>query len=157
MIEYHGGDLFASGAQALVNTVNCFGVMGAGLALEFKRRYPAMFRAYNLACSRKQIKPGVVWPWHEPRTDCCLQTPPACHWVMNFPTKLHWRNPSKLEWIRDGLDDLRRGIEHIGYLKSIAVPALGCQNGKLSWELVRPLIEEKLGGLDVKVMVYGPR
>lgn len=164
-VELVEGDMFESGAEALVNTVNCVGVMGKGLALEFKRRFPNMFRTYALACKCGEVRVGrmCVVDVHGESADRPhspgLQddwTPLFTNRVVNFPTKENWRNPSKLEYIESGLDDLRRCIVNMKF-KSIAVPALGCQNGGLDWDVVRPLIEKKLDGLDCRILLYGPR
>ena len=142
-ITFHQGDLFASGADALLNPVNCVGVMGAGLAKQFKDRDALMFSCYREQCSAGGILPG--------RPSIYLVSSPA---VIFFPTKLHWRDPSQLRWVRDGLKDLR-GLLPQWELASIAVPPLGCGLGGLAWPAVRDLIVEFLGDLSTTVMVYG--
>ena len=153
MIELRKGDLFDSGAQVLVNTVNCVGVMGKGIALEFKERYPDMFKEYAKLCRRNYIKVGKVWIWHEHDLPCHDE---RCRYVFNFPTKEHWRNPSKLEWISSGLDDLKYRVIMLE-VESIAIPALGCANGGLDWNDVRPVIESKLNDLEIPVYLYEPQ
>ena len=150
MVEVRKGDLFKSGAYAIVNTVNCVGVMGKGIALEFKNRYPTMFGEYVDMCRRGWIKPGKVWAW---ATTTGPNTYPQV--IYNFPTKDHWRNPSKLEWIASGLDDLKSYVTMD--VESLALPALGCTNGGLRFEDVRALIEEKLNDLEIPVILYEPQ
>lgn len=141
-------DLFESGARAFVNTVNCEGVMGKGIALAFKKRYPEMFKEYVKQCAKGSIQVGKVWVWQN-QSRKTIEEP---EWIINFPTKNYWRNPSKLEWIETGLDDLRQIIVKLN-LPSIAIPALGCSNGGLEFSQVRPLIEEKLNGIMVKTFI----
>ncbi|KPG00029.1 Appr-1-p processing protein [Rhodopseudomonas sp. AAP120] len=149
MITFTEGNLLKADAEALVNTVNTVGVMGKGIALMFKEAFPENFRAYSVACKAHQIKVGQIFATE--RKD--LIGGPK--WIINFPTKQHWRNPSKIEWIKDGLNDLVRFIrEH--EIKSIALPPLGSGNGGLDWKSVRPLIESAMGDLDVQIIVYEP-
>ena len=143
-ITFRHGDIFASGAHALVNPVNCVGVMGAGLAKQFRDRHPAMFADYQAQCRAGLYQPGMPRIWR------CDGQP----LIVNFPTKGHWRDPSQLQWIRAGLAilaDLLR-VDDIG---SIAVPPLGCGLGGLRWPDVRALIVEHLSGLSTQVLVYG--
>lgn len=126
------GDLLGSKMQALVNTVNCVGVMGKGIALAFKTRFPVMFRDYKDRCFRKEVKLGEPYIFNENgRT------------IINFPTKQHWRNASTLEDIRKGLQYLAEHLEAWG-ITSLAIPPLGCGNGGLNWNDVKPLIEAYL-------------
>jgi O-acetyl-ADP-ribose deacetylase (regulator of RNase III) len=149
MITFTEGNLLKANTEALVNTVNTVGVMGKGIALMFKEAFPENFRAYSAACKKQQIKVGQIFATE--RKD--LMGGPK--WIINFPTKQHWRNPSKIEWIKEGLQDLVRFIaEH--KIKSIALPPLGSGNGGLDWKSVRPLIESAMGSLDVQVVVYEP-
>lgn len=135
--------------DALVNTVNTVGVMGKGIALMFKEAFPANFRAYEAACERKEVRIGQMFVTE----NLALEGP---RWLINFPSKKHWRQPSKLEWIVEGLKDLRRVIE-AKKIVSIALPPLGCGNGGLDWSDVRPEIERNLGSLDsVEVVVFEP-
>ena len=147
MIRETSGDILTADVEALVNPVSTVGVMGAGLALAFKRKYPDMYREYALGCKHDGFDVGQVME-HE------VGEQPR--YVISFPTKQHWRNPSKLEWINSGLIDLRRAIEDFG-IKSIAIPALGCGLGGLAWKDVRKLIVQHLGDLDVDVVLYAPR
>ena len=150
MIRFVSGNLLNSGAEALVNTVNTVGVMGKGIALMFKEAFPANFRAYAAACKNEEIKVGQIFVTE--RTDWVG----GPRWIVNFPTKKHWRNPSKIEWIDQGLEALKRFVIANG-VRSIALPPLGSGNGGLDWREVRPRIEQALGDLiDVDVIVYEP-
>ena len=142
-----GGDLFESGCSTLVNAVNCHGAMGAGIALEFKRRYPAMFVDYRHRCRRGEVRLGRPYLWR-PEDG----VGPS---VLNFPTKDHWRDPSHLEAIADGLIWLRSHYRQWG-IASLAIPALGCGYGGLRWEEVRPVLEGALAELAIPVRAYGP-
>ena len=121
MIEYIEGDIFESPAQVIVNTVNTVGVMGKGLALSFKQRYPQMFEKYKLACEKHQLTIGKLMLFYE-----------ADHWLLMFPTKENWRNPSKLEYIEKGLMKFVQTYAEKN-ITSIAFPRLGCGNGELNW------------------------
>lgn len=145
--EAHG-NLLAADVDALVNTVNTVGVMGKGIALQFKRAYPEMFREYARAARAGELSTGRMQVWE---TDAAT----GPRFVINFPTKRHWRSPSSLEYVTSGLDDLARVIAHRG-IRSIAVPPLGCGQGGLQWSTVRPLIEASLGGLDSVIWLYPP-
>lgn len=142
MIEYVEGDIFISPAQVIVNTVNTVGVMGKGLALEYKKRYPDMFKAYRTACEKKQLKVGKLMLFYAPD-----------HWILLFPTKENWRNPSKLEYIEAGLMKFRNKYADLN-ITSIAFPRLGCGNGELKWDDVRPLMEKYLKPLPISVYIY---
>lgn len=150
MITFTEGNLLKAEAEALVNTVNTVGVMGKGIALMFKEAFPENFLAYSAACKKHEIEVGRIFGTE--RKD--LVGGPK--WIINFPTKKHWRNPSKIEWIKDGLQDLVRFIrEH--KIKSIALPPLGSGNGGLDWKEVRPVVEAALGNLEgVDVVVFEP-
>lgn len=139
------GDLFASKVQTLVNTVNCVGVMGKGVAQEFKIRWPAMFEDYAERCQRKQVRPGRPY----------LYAKGPGKPIVNFPTKDHWRSPSKLADIETGLDWF---VEHATTwgITSVAFPPLGCGNGGLEWAEVGPLMYSKLSKLDIPVEIYAP-
>jgi len=150
MIEEARGDLLRDDADALVNTVNTVGVMGKGIALQFKRAYPAMFEAYQRVCREGGIEAGRMYVWETG----ALSGP---RFVINFPTKAHWRAPSRIEYIVDGLEDLVQVVERLG-IRSIAVPPLGAGNGGLDWTEVRPKIESAFAALpDVKVRLYVPQ
>ncbi len=149
MIEFRRGDIIGEDAEALVNTVNCVGVMGKGVALQFKAAFPANFREYAAACRRGEVMPGKVFV-HETGQ---LTNP---RFIINFPTKRHWRGKSRIEDIEAGLRSLRHEIEARG-IKSVAIPALGCGLGGLRWTEVRPPLEQTLGPLnDVRVVVFEP-
>ncbi|PQV45150.1 macro domain-containing protein [Paraburkholderia sp. BL21I4N1] len=139
------GDMFTSDAQVLVNTVNCVGVMGKGVAQEFKRRFPAMFEDYKARCDRHQVRIGEPYLYRD--LSGLL--------VLNFPTKDHWRSPSRLADIEQGLDYLTQHLEEWG-IRSMAMPPLGCGNGGLEWSEVGPLIYRKLSALPVDVELYAP-
>ncbi len=145
MITEVSGNLIRDDAQALVNTVNVVGVMGKGLALQFKRAFPDVFRAYQAACQAGEVTPGRILPVRIHDTD---------RWVLNFPTKRHWRQPSRLEDVESGLIDLVRVLTS-HEIRSVAIPPLGCGNGGLDWAVVKPLIVDRLGPLDVDVRLYG--
>ncbi|WP_250001596.1 macro domain-containing protein [Actinoplanes sp. M2I2] len=149
MIEPGTGNLLTSDVEALVNTVNTVGVMGKGIALQFKRAFPANFRAYQAACKRGDVRLGHVWAF-----DTGVLGPRR--FVLNFPTKQHWRSPSRLEDVSAGLESLVRTVDEFG-IKSIAIPALGCGNGGLSWDQVRPLIEQACAHMpDVRAVIFAP-
>lgn len=149
MIEFKKGNLLDAEVDAIVNTVNTVGVMGKGIALMFKERFEGNFRAYAAACNANEVQLGKMFV--QPTGE--LNKP---HWIVNFPTKGHWRYPTKLQWIEDGLDDLKTVIRD-KRIQSIAIPPLGCGNGGLNWAVVRTLLESKLSGLaDVKIWIYEP-
>jgi O-acetyl-ADP-ribose deacetylase (regulator of RNase III) len=149
MFEFTHGNLLESKAEALVNTVNTVGVMGKGVALMFKEAYPENFRAYEAACKKKEVKVGHMFVTER-------QALIGPKWIINFPTKEHWRGNSKMAWIDAGLEDLKRVIVE-KKIRSIAIPPLGSGNGGLNWLEVRPKIEAALGELnDVSVIIYEP-
>ena len=141
-IHYQKGDIFDSKAQVIVNTVNCKGVMGKGLALAFKQRYPAMFAVYQQECKTGKLRIGRPGLYRE-----------SSPWILNFPTKYDWRFPSKLEYLEKGLEYVAANYKKEG-IKSIAFPKLGAQNGKLSWDDVGPLMVKYLSQLDIAVYIY---
>lgn len=146
--EIKHGDIFESDAEALVNTVNCKGVMGRGLALQFKRRYPDNFVAYRSECQAGRMVLGRMHVFDTERM--------SPRYIINFPTKDHWRNASSLADIADGLNSLESEVRRLG-IGSIAIPALGCDLGGLEWDEVRPLIVstvERLPGL--RAMLFAP-
>jgi O-acetyl-ADP-ribose deacetylase (regulator of RNase III)/uncharacterized protein YwgA len=149
MIHYIQGNLFDSKAQALVNTVNTHGVMGKGIALQFKKLFPQNFKLYSQACKSENIGIGKLFV----TKDQNIQTGEKI--IVNFPTKKDWRNPSEYSYIEKGLDDLLIKIESY-QIQSIAIPPLGAGNGGLDWEKVKQIIENKLKGLDIEVWVYEP-
>ena len=149
MIERKIGDILAENAEALVNSVNCVGVMGRGIALQFKRAFPENFKAYAQACRQEEVRPGRMFVFETGH----LGNP---RYIINFPTKRHWRGNSRMEDIDAGLESLAHVIRQRD-IKSIAVPPLGSGLGGLEWIRVRPRIEEALRGIpDVKVVLFEP-
>lgn len=145
MLTYVIGDLFTSPAQVLTNTVNTVGVMGKGIAKEFKRIYPEMFARYRELCERDQLGIGNLWLYRTPNK-----------WILNFPTKKHWRHPSRPEYIEAGLRTFVNFYSKFR-IHSIAFPALGCGNGELDFETqTKPLMERYLGKLPIYVFIYPP-
>ena len=148
MIRFTQGNLLEAEAEALVNTVNTVGVSGKGIALMFKEAFPENFRAYEAASKAGQIAPGGLFITE--RQDML-----GPRYIINFATKQHWRHPSKLVWIREGLKALRREVEARG-IRSIAIPPLGAGNGGLPWGDVRPLIEDALRDVATDIIVFEP-
>jgi O-acetyl-ADP-ribose deacetylase (regulator of RNase III) len=143
MIIYKKGDLFNSECQTLVNTVNCVGIMGKGIALAFKNKYPKMFLSYKSICNKGLLKPGTLQLYTK-----------YDKFILNFPTKLDWKNPSKIEYIEEGLKKFVETYKDKN-ITSIAFPLLGCNNGGLTWEKqVKPLMERYLNDIDIKVEIY---
>lgn len=150
MIEYTSGNILFADVEALVNTVNCVGVMGRGIALQFKKAYPDNFKAYAAACKQDEVQPGRMFTFSTRE----LANP---KYIINFPTKRHWRGKSRMQDIDAGLVDLVDTIRHHN-IQSIAIPPLGSGLGGLEWNEVKPRIEAALQALpDVKVMVYEPK
>jgi O-acetyl-ADP-ribose deacetylase (regulator of RNase III) len=149
MIKSAKGSMFDANVDALVNPVNCVGVMGGGLALQFKIKYPRMYSDYREACQRGRITTGQIHAWYDPQSNKT---------VINFPTKDHWRDPSELDYISMGLAALRERLTtDLCVIKSIAIPALGCGLGGLHWGDVKPLIANSLGDLDIRVELFEPQ
>ena len=147
MIRYKRGDLLAEDAEALVNAVNCVGVMGKGIALQFKKAFPDNFKAYAAACKLGEVKPGEMLTF-----ETGMLTNPR--FIINFPTKRHWRQPSYMEDIEAGLAALVEELQRLN-IRSVALPALGGGLGGLSWKRVRATIEQELTQLeDVEVIVF---
>ena len=138
------GNIFNSKAQTIVNTVNCVGVMGKGIALVFKLRYPKMFDEYAGLCKKHMISPGKLWIY---------KGEPEAPWVLNFPTKFHWKYPSKIEYIESGLQKFVDTYKEKG-ITSIAFPMLGTHNGGLDKEEVRSLMERYLNKCDIPIEIY---
>lgn len=150
MIKFTSGDLLRDESEALVNTVNCVGVMGRGIALQFKKAFPENFEAYAAACKDQEVKPGRMFVY---------ETGQLTHpkFIVNFPTKRHWRGKSRTEDIESGLEDLARVIRE-QRIQSIAIPPLGSGLGGLDWHEVKARIEKVLGQLkDVRIVVYEPK
>lgn len=147
MITYKTGNLLDDDADVLVNPVNCVGTMGKGLAYQFKKAYPENYRRYVLQCARVQLRPGdVMVSKHREKGKL----------IINFVTKDHWRDPSQYKWIQAGLASLL--IASLNWaIPSMAIPALGCGNGKLAWAKVKPMIEGTFKEVDIDVRVYEPK
>ena len=136
-IVFKNGNLFHSKTQTLVNAVNCVGVMGRGIALQFKNRYPSMFNSYKNICRQNLLEPGKLQLYKA-----------ADHWILNFPTKIHWKDKSELSYIEEGLKKFVDTYEAKG-ITSVAFPKLGCANGGLDWNTqVKPLMIKYLSALD---------
>ena len=149
MIELRRGDLLKQNAEALVNAVNCVGVMGRGIAFQFRKAFPENFKIYEAACKRGEVKPGemLVFDTHQ------VTNP---RYIINFPTKRHWRDQSRITDIESGLEALVKEVHDRG-ISSIAVPALGCGLGGLKWSEVRPRIEKAFAKVpDVQVWLFEP-
>jgi O-acetyl-ADP-ribose deacetylase (regulator of RNase III) len=148
-MEFTKGDILRADTEAIVNTVNCVGFMGRGIAAQFKRAYPENFKAYEAACKRKEVVPGKMFVFATGQ----LTNP---RFILNFPTKRHWRGKSRIEDIESGLVALVTEVKERG-IKSIAIPPLGCGLGGLDWQQVRPLIERAFAPLtDVHALVFEP-
>lgn len=142
MIIYTKGNIFDSPAQTLANPVNTVGVMGKGLALQFKQRYPEMFQEYKEACDMGEMHTGHLLIWRG-----------QDHWVLNFPTKKNWRDPSKYDYIDYGLFVFTLTYEEEG-ITSVAFPKLGCGCGGLDWEFIKPVMEDYLKDLPIATYIY---
>lgn len=149
MIYYITGNILDSKAQALVNTVNTMGVMGKGIALQFKKAYPNNYKAYEKACKLGEVEVGKMFVTEDNNTASGVKI------IINFPTKTSWKKPSEYQYVEDGLDSLVAEIE-TRKIKSIAIPPLGAGNGGLNWEKIKKLIEEKLQHLGIDIYVYEP-
>jgi len=149
MIEHTHGNILEADAEALVNTVNTVGVMGKGIALQFRQAFPENYAAYVVACKHKDVKPGHVMLFDTGR----FENP---RFILNFPTKRHWKGKSRIEDIEAGLKDLVATVRKHA-IRSIAIPPLGCGNGGLNWSDVRPIIEHAVCELaHVRVLLFGP-
>ena len=149
MIQYKTGDLFNDNAEAIVNSVNCVGVMGRGIALQFKKRYPENFIAYEDKCKLGEIIPGKMFVFE---TNSLINP----KYIINFPTKRHWRGASRIEDIESGLIDLIKVLDEYN-IASIAIPPLGSGLGGLDWELVKSKIEAAFSGIEnIDINVYEP-
>ncbi len=149
MIKYINGDILNSEAEALVNTVNTVGVMGKGIALQFKKAFPSNFKLYHEACKNGEVQIGRLLV----TTDNNLNYGKKI--IINFPTKKDWRKSSEYKYIEEGLNALIVAIKEY-QIKSIAIPPLGAGNGGLEWQKVKQMIENKLGYLDIEITVYEP-
>lgn len=150
MIHYKQGNILHEQAQALVNTVNTVGIMGKGLALQFKKAFPDNFEVYKKACDDKLLSTGQVLS-----VPLNSMTPP--YYVINFPTKSHWKSPSKLEYIESGLDALKQEVKRLN-IQSVAIPALGSGLGGLEWCEVDKIIQKKLSDMpEVDWVIFNPK
>lgn len=145
MITIKLGNLFESKSATLVNTVNCVGIMGKGIALDFKKKYPDMYKEYLDMCKNKQITPGQPYLYQDLFGSS----------IINFPTKDHWKSPSKLSYIVNGLKWFVDNYEELG-ITSVSFPPLGCGNGGLTWELVGPIMYKMLKDLPISIEMYAP-
>jgi O-acetyl-ADP-ribose deacetylase (regulator of RNase III) len=148
MIIPHEGNLLQAPVDALVNTVNTEGVMGKGIALQFKETFPENYRLYRIACKLNEVTVGKMFVTETHQ----LMGP---RFIINFPTKDHWKEKSKLSYIKDGLDDLKSVLTELK-IESLALPPLGCGNGGLDWDVVRPIIEKELADLELPILLYQP-
>lgn len=148
-IQIITGNIFTTNAQTLVNTINCEGVMGAGIALECRLRFPKMFERYQELCLNKQLVPGKLWIYRNQE-----------RWILNFPTKNSWKHPSRLDYLEQGLDKLNATWQEQG-IQSIAFPVLGSDRGGLDENVVIALMSEKLAALSEQISVqiykYDPK
>ena len=149
MIEYTKGNIIESDADALVNTVNTVGVMGKGLALQFKEAFPVNYAVYREVCRKESLKVGHMLVTDETLMDGTHKT------IINFPTKTDWRKPSEYQYIESGLEALRKEIVTRG-IRSVAIPPLGSRNGGLDWQIVKGMIETALADLDCRIIIYEP-
>lgn len=147
-MKFVQGNIFESDAEALVNTVNTVGVMGKGVALQFKERFPENFRLYEAACKRNEVQIGKMFVT---ATNSMINP----RWIINFPTKKHWLHKSSYTYIEAGLDDLVQQIRKLN-IRSVAIPPLGAGQGGLNWQKVRALLEKKLSNLDIDIWIYEP-
>lgn len=148
MITYKTGNILEANTEAIVNTVNTVGVMGKGIALQFKRKFHDNYKAYKAGVVRGEVQTGKVFIYSRG----LLDNP---KYIINFPTKKHWRNAANMSWIDEGLQDLRKRIPELD-IKSIAIPPLGCGHGGLNWSDVKPLIVAAMKDLDIDVTLYEP-
>lgn len=145
-------DIFESGAHAIVNPVNCIGVSGKGLALKFKEDFPVNFAKYKAYCDARKMTPGGLFFTQEDMSSA----PDGKVYIVNMATKDHWRDPSQLDWVRDGVRNLRQWAEEFG-VKSIACPALGAGLGGLKWPEVEEIIVSEFKNSAVEILVHPPK
>jgi len=148
MINFTTGNIWEAKTWAVVVPVNTVGVMGAGLALEAKQQCPRMFEEYKEWCVINQLYTGITRTFTDMRGKESI-----FRWFVLFPTKKHWKNPSKLEYISNGLESLKQDIEWF-HIKSIAIPKLGCGLGGLDWKKIKPIMVESLKDVDCEVLIY---
>jgi len=150
MIIDKTGDLFSSQLNCLVNTVNCVGVMGAGIAKQFKVKYPKYFEDYKQKCYRREINVGSVDIYNDTNLNDFGEL-----FIISFPTKKHWKNPSMYQWIEEGLKDFVIKINKIsGHINGVAMPYLGCNNGKLNETIVRQYIESIANQINIDIELW---
>lgn len=141
-VKIINGNIFTSKCQTIVNTINCVGVMGAGIALEFRLRYPEMYKKYVNLCNEKKIAPGMLWLYKSPEK-----------WVLNFPTKNDWKDPSEEEYLHKGLEKFI-GTYKVKNIQSIAFPLLGADKGKIDSETSLSIINFYLKNIDIETEIY---
>ncbi|MGI9558790.1 MAG: macro domain-containing protein [Thermodesulfobacteriota bacterium] len=154
------GSIVEEQADVLVNTVNCVGVMGKGVAKEFKRKFNKNFEEYEAACKKKEVKPGEMFLYKVcDKGNGMSDMFSLPKYIVNFPTKQHWRAKSRMEYIEDGLKDLVKKIQRRkSYIQSIAIPPLGCGAGGLDWSIVRPLIERAFEDMNnLEIIIFEPK
>ena len=152
-LELKHNDLLKQQADAIINTVNCVGIMGKGIALQFKKAFPENYKAYAKACKNNEVKIGKMFVYQSGFLDSNIHS----KYIINFPTKEHWRGNSKIEYIEEGLDDLYNVIQNLN-IKTLAMPPLGCGNGGLNWSDVKKLIINKLSPIeDLILYLYEPQ
>lgn len=144
-VKFVTGDMFKISAKVRINTVNCVGVMGSGVALACKQRYPSMYKEYRAKCKSGEIQPGSLYIWESPNHE----------YIVNLPTKRHWRNPSLYEDVESGLVALKQFLYIMGKI-DVALPALGCGHGGLDWSIVSSMIFYHLNALDANIYVFTP-
>lgn len=147
MIKYVKGNILESDAEALVNPVNCVGVMGAGLAKQFKTKYPEMFDKYKELCKQGKFHGGHIHIY---------QIKGKRRFIINFATKVHWKDKAKLDYIKFGLGTLADFLKYTPLIKSIAIPALGCGCGVLNWQDVKEIMEDYLSDINCDIRIYVP-
>lgn len=146
-VQLTNGNMFDIDADILINTVNCVGVMGCGVALAFKNKYPKMFVEYRNCCNRHEIVPGVLWVYQADDQKT----------IINFPTKNHWKNSSEYSYIKYGLIELREFLVGCAEGSIVAIPALGCGHGGLDWTLVLSMIQKELANIDhIIIKIFPP-
>ncbi len=148
MLHFVEGNMFDRIVDVRINTVNCVGVMGIGVALAFKQMYPDMFLDYKKACADGLVRPGALHVWKTPGETPCT--------IVNFPTKRHWRQPSEYEDVEIGLHTLRQFLLPLGHVQ-VTLPALGCGHGGLDWERVKRRIVDNLSDIDAEIWCYSPQ
>lgn len=148
MIRYTKGNLLNATTEALINTVNTVGVMGKGIALQFREAYPTNYKVYREACKAGTFKTGQILAVLDGNVT-------SQKWIINFPTKAHWKGNSQYSYIESGLKALKEKLIELG-IKSVALPPLGCGNGGLDWDKVKPMIEAELSDLDIDILVFEP-